>query len=299
MTPKGRERACASLARAIASLALAFAPCLHAADPWDLSERYVGGSVADADWTIDESFPGTKLILEGRYYFLSGPGKPRERSCECEPAPTPLRMLGTLAGQLQWGKGETGLEYGTVWLTALASQRVFETPGEGLRPMRDTLEWGALRVAKDDPLGIDSYVELNIARVSRTWRYPLRDSPWTFTVGLNVSGGYAWADSTDPTYRGVSSPILGTWFKGTVARAGWGQIYLEQRVVNGWTFSSPAAGGAVTREARARFGYIAKSRRCLQLEVYAEKRSFNFTDSQIDDLYTASKRIGVELDCMF
>jgi hypothetical protein len=75
-------------------------------------------------------------------------------------------------------------------------------------------------------------------------------------------------------------------------------VYLEQRVVNGWTFSSPAAGGPVARSAVARFGYFNGPRhRCLKFELFAEKRSFNFADPDAPNLYTKAKRLGVEVSC--
>lgn len=155
-----------------------------------------------------------------------------------------------------------------------------------------------IRVAEDEPLGIESYVELTVARGSRTWAYRRSSSsPWMMTIGLNVSGGYAWSDSANDSFQDVSNPIVGTWVKGTVSRGRWGTIYLEQRVVNGWTFSSPARGGSVSREARARFGYLRELGRCLNLELFAEKRSFNFADPDGANLYTKSKRVGVQLAC--
>src|SRR5690606_7761837 len=90
---------------------------------------------------------------------------------------------------------------------------------------------------------------------------------------------------------------IGSWGKGTVSRERWGSFYIEQRVVNGWTFSSPARGGSVQREAHARAGYTNRLRGCLDIEVFAEKRSFNFADPNLADLYTKSKRVGAALSC--
>ena len=276
----------------------AFATSLHADDPWDVNADYAGIALAEAHWTIDEAFPGTKVILEGRYSFRRRVGQPRARACDCgEPLPAAQRMTGTIGAHLQWGKGETGLEYGVLTFTWKATQRDFDASAPGLRTMRDTLEWGVLQVGKDDPLGIDSYTELSIARAARTWRYGVANSPWAFTFGFNGSAGFAWAESTDETFREVSNMVIGSWGKGSVSRGRWGTLYIEQRVVNGWTFSSPARGGTVSREARARAGYTNRLRGCLNLEVFAEKRSFNFTDPQLTDLYTKSKRVGVEISC--
>ena len=53
-----------------------FATALPAADPWNINENFVGFAIADADWTIDKVFPGTKLIFDGQYSIRRGPGKP-------------------------------------------------------------------------------------------------------------------------------------------------------------------------------------------------------------------------------
>jgi len=272
---------------------------LHAADSWDIADDYGGIAVAEARWTIDEAFPGTKVILDGRYSLGRQTGQPRARACDCgEPLPAAERLRNTFSAHLQWGKGETGLEYGTLSYTWKASQRSYAANSEGsFRTLRDTLEWGILTVERDDPLGIDSYVEIDLARASRTWQFAVPASPWRFTLGINASAGYAWADSFDETYDDVSNMTIGSWGKGTVSRERWGSFYIEQRVVNGWTFSSPARGGSVQREAHARAGYTNRLRGCLDIEVFAEKRSFNFADPNLADLYTKSKRVGVALSC--
>jgi hypothetical protein len=114
-----------------------------------------------------------------------------------------------------------------------------------------------------------------------------------------MSGGYSWADSVDETYQEVSNLIVGSALRASVAHEGWGDVYLQQRVVNGFTVSSPARGGAVSREARFRFGYTRRMSNCLVMDLFVEKRSFNFSDPQLPDLYTKSRRIGAELGCSF
>ena len=281
-------------------LGVLFATALPAADPWNINENFVGFAIADADWTIDKVFPGTKLIFDGQYSIRRGPGKPSTRDCECEPPPIPDRMLGTIGAHLQWGEGETGLEYAYFSGTALAYQRNFDPVGAKFRPVRDTLEFGNVRGGFDDPLGIDSYAEVNLVRGGRTWGYKLSDqSPWLFTLGIKVSVGYAWADSFDPTYQDVSNPTIGTWVNGTIKRERWGELYIEQGVVNGFTLSSPARGGSVSREAVFRFGYFNQFHRCLTVDLFVDKRSFNFSDPNLVDLYTKSRRTGVELGCVF
>ncbi len=277
-----------------------FTTALPAADPWNINENFVGFAIADADWTINQVFPGTKLIIDGRYSIRRGPGKPSQRDCECEPPPIPDRMLGTIDAHLQWGEGETSLEYAILSATALGYQREFEPVAAKFRPLRDTLEWGIVRGGFDDPLGIDSYAEVNLVRGGRTWGYKLSDqSPWLFTLGLKVAVGYAWADSFDPAYQDVANPTIGSWVNGTIKRERWGELYIEQGVINGFTLSSPARGGSVSREAVFRFGYFNQFHRCLTVDLFVDKRSFNFSDPDLVDLYTKSRRTGVELGCVF
>jgi hypothetical protein len=277
-----------------------FATLSSAADPWNVNENFVSFAVADAHWTIDEVFPGTKLIFDGQYSIRRGPGEPPERGCDCEVAATSERMVGTFAAHLQWGEGESALEYTRLSFTSWASQTEYELVARALRRVRDTTEWGVIQGGFDDPLGVNSYAELTAVRRGWTWGYKLSDeSPWLFTMAVNVSGGYAWADSIDPTYREISNPIVGTWGNLTVDHERWGRLYLTQRVVNGFTLSSPAAGGPVSREARARFGYFRQFSRCLTIDVFGEKRSFNFSDPVLPDLYTKSKRVGLEVGCVF
>jgi hypothetical protein len=279
--------------------ALVVAPSF-ATDPWDVNENFLSFAVADAHWTIDEVFPGTKLIVEGQYSIRRGPGDPPESDCDCDLATTPNRMVGTVAAHLQWGEGESALEYARLSFTALAFQTEYEPATREIRRVRDTTEWGVIQVGFDDPLGIDSYAKLTAFRRGWTWGYKLSDdSPWLFTMAANVSGGYAWADSLDPRYKEISNPIVGTWGNLTVEHERWGKLYLTQRVVNGFTLSSPSAGGPVSREARARFGYINRFSRCLIVDVFTEKRSFNFSDPVLLDLYTKSKRVGIEIGCVF
>ena len=57
----------AALTGLAALIVALFMPAAHAADAWDISEDYAGVAIAEAHWTIDEAFPGTKVILDGRY----------------------------------------------------------------------------------------------------------------------------------------------------------------------------------------------------------------------------------------
>jgi hypothetical protein len=204
----------------------------------------------------------------------------------------------TIGGHLQWDAGGSDVEFASLFVAAWSLDRELDTSQERLEPLRDTLEVGVVQIGKDEPLGMESYIELDAARAARTWVIEKPASRWRYTVGVSISGGFAWAESTDPIYADISNLTLGTWAKGTVSHGRWGTMYLEQRVVNGWTFSSPAAGGPVARSAAARFGYFNRlANRCLTFELFAEKRSFNFADPAAPNLYTKAKRVGVEISC--
>ena len=271
-----------------------------AADSWNFDQNYVSVSVAEADWTIDEVFPGTKVIAEGRYSFYRGMADPVETDdCECEPLPTPRKTMGTIKAHLQWGEGETGLEYGRLSATYLGYVRTYDRVRGEFSRLRDTLRWGEIQIGKDDPLGIEDYYEFTLVDGSRTWQWQPKKSDFLFTVGLNGFFGYAWATSTNEIYADVSNPIIGSALKMSVNREGWGGLFVEQRVVNGFTLSSPSAGDSTSREARFRAGYINDLPGCLSFELYVEKRSFNFSDHRLDDLYTKSRRTGALLGCEF
>jgi hypothetical protein len=284
---------------ALLTAALFMSP-LYAADIWDVGEDFWSAAVFDENWTVDEDFPGTKLMFGGRYVLRRSQGQPRTPKCPCEPLPAPELLVGTLAGQLQFGAGESDIEYGFVSLTPWAWRRDV-AHGDGVRvPPRETLELGVIMVSKDEPLGVEFYSELTAARIARTWTFQRPASPWRYSLGANLSGGYAWAESTDENYRDVSNLTAGTWARGTIGRDKWGTIYVEQRVVNGWTFSSPDHGGVVSRSAAFRFGYTNRPfEGCFGIELFSEKRSFNFADPDGPNLYTKARRFGVELSCSF
>ena len=280
-------------------IGLLFTQSVIATDSWDLDTNFGGLAVADADWTINKVFPGTKIIFDGRYSIKRDMAKgPTQDDC-CRPLEPAKRMIGIIDAHLQWGEGETGLEYAIVAVTPWAFQR--NTPAsEGFGPIRDTLEFGVVQGGFDDPLGIDSYSEITFVRASRTWGFKTRDeSPWTFIVGLKVSFGWAWADSFMDVYKDVSNPIAGMFTYLAVEHERFGRLYTDDRIVPGFTLGSPATNASTSREARIRFGYFNNFYRCMTVDLFVEKRSFNFADPVLPDLYTKSKRSGVEIGCQF
>jgi hypothetical protein len=269
-------------------------------DPWNVEQNFLSLAITDAEWTINEDFPGTKIIVDGRYAFRRRVLEPEDDGCDCAPRPPKTRVTGAVRAHLQWGEGETSLEYARVSLTALAEQRDYPARPGRFTTVRDMYEWGVVQGGKDDPLGVDYYGELTIGRFARTWARAPRSSPWWLLVGLEGSIGYSWSESDNEFYEEVSNPIIGTTLRASINRSGMGSLYLQQRVINGFGFSSPARSGAVSREARFRFGYLHRFREsCLALDLFVEKRSFNFSDPQLPDLYTKSKRTGLALGCLF
>jgi hypothetical protein len=274
----------------------AFPNPMQGLDSWDINENYFGAAVAQEDWTVNDAFHGTKLLLNGRYSLHRSEMDREIADCPCNPPPpAPFRMIGTVAASAQWG--DRDLERAYLGVSAVSLQRNFEAISGGWRPLRDSLELGVVVHGMDDPLGVDSYTEITLARAGRTWGWIPREKPYIVFAGFGVSAGYAWADSVADEYNDVSNPILGGWVTLGISRPKWGKLYVEQRAVNGFQFSSPSAGGSTSREARFRFGFIKKISSCMSVEVFIDKRSFNFSDHRLADRYSKAKRTGVELGC--
>ena len=98
-------------------LGLATFPATAGNWKWDFDENFVGGGIADADWTIDKVFPGTKLIVDMRFVPKRELKEPGEK-WQIED------YWATVEADMQWGEGETGLEYGIFSVNAF-----FETVG--------------------------------------------------------------------------------------------------------------------------------------------------------------------------
>lgn len=278
--------------RVIAGLALLqTAFCVYGQDSIEFGQNRIGAAVAGAEWTIDKAFPGTKFIFEADYTFGrgdAGSAQPDERD---------ERLLGVLDAHLQWGQGETGLEYYDMKFAAIVRQRTHEIEPGRLDPARDFLEWGTVRLSEDDPLGVDNYAEIGILRLGRAWQKRSLNRPITFTIDLHTSFGWAWAESFDPRYADVSNPYTGVWMHFAMDHDKWGKLYTADRVVSGTSLGSPK--DSMSREARIRFGYHRRIAGCFDLDVFVEKRSFNFSDEQMPSLYTKSKRYGAQLQCRF
>ena len=169
-----------------------------------------------------------------------------------------------------------------------------------LRAVRDQLEILTVQTGWDDPLGVEQYTEITFGRYGRVWDW--RTSPqsrWGIRFGLKASIGWLVAESFDQNYDKVSSPFTGLNMAFGLSHDRFGELYSDNHTSQSWTFSSPARGGTTGREARVRFGYYKRFNNCLAVDLFVEKRSFNFADPVIPDLYTKSKRTGGMLYCIF
>lgn len=269
-------------------------PALAVNWKWDFSENYVSAGIADADWTIDKVFPGTKLIVDMRFIPKRDLKEPGEKWLTEE-------YWATVEADMQWGKGETGLEYGVFTVTAWSRQteNIRESKRK-LRAQRNQLEVLSLQMGWDDPLGVESYTELSFARAGRFWTWKTKpDSRWALIGGLKGSLGWMWAESFAPQYDKVSQPFTGIGMSLGIADDVFGALYTDNHTVLSFGFSSPARSGTTGREARVRFGYYKQFKNCIAIDVFTEKRSFNFADPVLPDLYTKSRRTGVMLNCVF
>ena len=274
----------------------AFPNPMEGLDSWNIDENYWGAAIAREDWTVNNDYPGTKLALSGRYSLYREEEDPLVSDCDCSPPPpAPIRLIGTVSGQAQ--AGDDDLERIYVGVSTIAWQRNFPAEQLGWEPLRDTLDLGAGLVGRDDALGINSYTEITLARAGRTWGWMPESRKFLVMAGVGLSTGYAWAESTRPEYADVSNPIIGSWTTLGIAWPDWGNLYVEQHVINGFSFSSPSARDSTSREAIFRAGFIKKLPACMSLELFADKRSFTFSDFNLQDLYTKARRIGVELGC--
>jgi len=266
------------------------------AESWDFSEKSLGVMIGDEDKTKDPIFEGTKIVLKGRYAIKSEITEiPEERKC-CTKASHREDFYGLIDAQLWFASDGADLENirldFTPWATQLEPE--YSSP-QKLRTERDLLELGAIRYITDDALEVDSYLEVSYLRAGRLGAYRWSEnSPFTIKMGMQASTGWAWAKSKDPAYSKVSNPFAGIFVILAIEHDKWGKIYMTQRAVNGFSFSSPARGHPSVREARARIGYFKQLNRHLSLDVVGEKRSFYFVEGGLPSLYTKSRTIAAE-----
>jgi hypothetical protein len=263
------------------------------ADNWDLGQSSLTAGVGDVDWTIDPKFHGTKLLLGGRYIFRREPATAYK-----EPDAEILKYRVDLQ-DFQVGDSETDLEYVVAGFTYWTYQNKKDfTSAKTFNTVRTQLELLQVNASYDDSLGLDYYYELNAGRIGRFWSYRHSEgSPFTITLGLSGSLGWAWANSKDPRYADVSNPTMGIWNVFIFGHERWGQFYIDYRTVSGYTLGEPKS--TTSREGNARFGIRRDFSNKLALDFFGEKRSFHYGAFDIPDLYTKARRIALEATYKF
>jgi hypothetical protein len=263
------------------------------ADNWDLGQNSLTVGIGDVDWTIDPKFHGTKLLLGGRYIFA------REAATAYEQPDAEILKYRIDLQDFQVGDSETDLEYVVAGFTYWTYQKKQDIKSAGrFNTVRDQLELLQLNASYDDSLGLDYYYELNAGRIGRFWSYRHSEgSPFTITLGLSGSLGWAWANSKDPRYADVSNPTMGIWNVFIFGHERWGQFYIDYRTVSGYTLGEPKS--TTSREGNARFGIRRDFSNKLALDFFGEKRSFHYGAFDIPDLYTKARRIALEATYKF
>ena len=267
------------------------------AEIWDVHEKSLGAAIAYEDKATDPKFDGTKLFLDGRYFFKNKRGETSDRRKCCAMPSQPEHFYGLVDAQLRFGFEGTGLEYVMIDFAPWAT---FYEPSiestKNLRATSDLVKLGALRFISDDPLEVDSYLELSLFRAGRNGIYQWnRESPAAITGGVQLLTGWSWAETKIAGYSTVSNPFVGIVFNLAWEHDRWGSIYMDNRFVNGFSFSNPSRGHPTVREARVAFGYLKQLTDSLALDIIFEKKSFYFDEGGLPGLYTMSRSIAADL----
>lgn len=277
--------------------ALLFIPAVNA-ELWDIHEKSLGAAIAYEDKAPDPKYKGTKLFLDGRYFFKNKPGEFSEKRKCCALPSQPEYFYGLLAAQLRFGLEEsTGLEYVMLDFTPWAS--LYEPAVESSKDLRataDLVRLGAVRFISDDPLEVDSYLELSLFRAGRSGVYQWsRESPQAITGAVQLWTGWSWAETKVAGYSDVSNPFVGINFNLAWEHDRFGSVYMENRFINGFSFSNPSRGHPTVREARVAFGYLKQLTDSLALDILFEKKSFYFDEGGLPGLYTMSRSVAADL----
>ena len=278
-------------------LLMSFASAANA-ELWDIREKSFGAALAyEGKTSNDAEFEGTKLFVDGRYFFGSRAGEVSEKRKCCALPSKPEYFYGLLEGQLRFGFEGTGLEYVMLDFTPWAA--LYEPTVESSRVLRatsDVVNLGSVRFISDDPLEVDYYLELSLFRAGRNGIYQWnRESPHAITGGVMLLTGWSWAETAVQGYSEVSNPFVGIAFSLAWEHDRWGSIYASNRFVNGFSFSNPSRGHPMVREAQVTFGYLRDLTDNLVLDILFEKKSFYFDEGGLPGLYRMSRSVAVDL----
>ena len=268
------------------------------ADIWDVREKSLGAALAYEGKTNDDArYEGTKLFIDGRYFFNNEAGETSDRRKCCTLPSQPEYYYGLVDAQLRFGFEDTGLEFAMLDFTPWATvYKPSIESSENLRATSDLVRLGAIRYISDDPLDVDYYLELSVFRAGRNGIYQWnRESPHAFTGGVQLWAGWAWSETNVAGYSEVSNPFVGINFNLAWEHASWGSLYMENRFVNGFSFSNPSRGHPMVREARVAFGYLKELSDRIALDIIFEKKSFYFDEGGLPGLYRMSRAAAVDL----
>lgn len=271
------------------------------AEQRDIHKESVGIAIGREEKTVDPRFEGTKVLLDLRYTLRNEKGDELETRKCCTLPSMPEQMWWMIDTGLRWAPNDGGLEYVRIGVTPWALEL---TPGrepkKALYATYDILALGTIKFLRDEPLEVDSYLQIDIGRAGRHGELKWSpDSPFTLKGGVESSVGWAWAESENDAYDEVSNPFIGFFLDLSLVHERWGEIYAVGRFINGFSFSSPQRGHPTAREARARFGYAKALPGCMEIDAFLEKRSFYFDDSVLPGLYTKSGTVAAQLNCHF
>ena len=276
-------------------LVLVSASASAAGNFFALGERAltVGYAYEDKMENRDE-YKGGKLAVQGRWAWSVDEQEPDpERVCCARPS-KPTLYRGVVDAELRYGFESSDIEVVRVGVIPWA--RAWDPADDDdsrWDAERDTLEFGTTRYINDDPLELDSYLEVAATRLGRGVSYRARpDSPNVFSIEGDAAVGWAWAESTNQAYQNVSNPYAGVYIDAAWNNSNWGEIYGTARFVNGFSFSNPTRGNPTAREAYVRAGYrrgfggLVDGRQQWLLDVHFHKRSFYFDEGGLPELYT-------------
>jgi len=266
------------------------------AEIWDIREKSLGAALAYENKTTDTKYEGTKLFLDGRYFFKNTPGETSDRRKCCALPSRPEHYYGVVDAQLRFGFEGTSLErvmldvtpWAILWYPSIESSK-------NLRATNDLIKLGAIRYISDDPLEVDSYLELSLFRAGRNGIYQWnKASSAAITGGVQLLTGWSWAETKIAGYSTVSNPFVGIVFNLAWEHDRWGSIYMDNRFVNGFSFSNPSRGHPMVREARVAFGYLKELTDSITLDIIFEKKSFYFDEGGLPGLYTMSRSVAAD-----
>jgi hypothetical protein len=281
---------------------------VQAAGNFELDERaLVGGYAYESKMENEAEYEGGKFVLDGRWaLWVEEKAASASRTCCRRPA-QPTTFLGVVDAELRYGFESS--EFELIRLGVVPWARVWDPTDEQQdkwEAARDNVELGTTRYLRDDPLELDSYLEIAVARVGRDLSYrPKASSRNVFTIEGDAALGWAWAESTDPAYQQVSNPFAGIYLDAAWANDRFGELYGSARFVNGFSLSNPSRGNPTAREAYVRAGYRRGFGNEVDglsqyvLDIHFHKRSFYFTEDSLPERYTWVRAYAAELRYRF